>query len=343
MKKKYLFINLFLYIFFTSCSENININSIELPGFKKIKSQVLPIKPNCFYQLHSQKSSLFVIDGCGEKYINLYSEKDYKKINSFGFKGNGPNEFYFPEILPENNNSNEFWIHDINHKKFKKFNLKNILNNDFAPLIVERKNPKILGGFELTIIDNEKIILGNDHISGEGTFFIYNKKENEIKWIDFYPIIDDIPRKKRAEAYDAFIKYSKENDLIVGASRYFNRINFYKLNGDLIKSLKIGEFEYPNFNVKTNYVIPQNIVNHFIGLVLSKNKIYTLYSGYQQKNMSHKDSRTKLLVFDFKGKLLNSYQLDKNISKFTINENENKLYGLSQDSDGLSVVNLYKL
>src|SRR5690606_38681765 len=88
------------------------------------------INLGCYYQADILGQLLVLSNSCGEQYFDIYDLNKQNLLGSFGGKGNGPAEFNFPIILKESN-LQEIIIHDVNHKRIKFFDTKDIIDGEY--------------------------------------------------------------------------------------------------------------------------------------------------------------------------------------------------------------------
>ncbi|EPR65559.1 hypothetical protein ADICYQ_5480 [Cyclobacterium qasimii M12-11B] len=277
-------------------------------------------------------------DRTAEGIFQFYSNKGFKKTFSFGKFGEGPEEFgSMPDIIPSSiknygKDGFGFTVHDVNKRVIKEYSLKDIFQNNDVPKETYRVNEKILGGFELSFLPNNTII-GKDHINGEGNFFIFNEDSQTKHWTNYFPDLPDVNfNTKKPIAYDSFLSINEEVGVIVQSMKYFNRLNFYDLEGVFRNSILIGDEVMPDFSTDTNLLIPGGVITFTVDMFLSDNFIYLLYANVETGKMfqeeADENNSFKVLQFDFEGQLINEFNLDRQLFSFVIDDQEN-LMGLS--------------
>ena len=99
----------------------------------------------------------------------------------------------------------------------------------------------------------------------------------------------------------------------------------------------------PYYTFKNNWrwVIPDKNRGGFENLEVSDNYIYVTYygikSGDWEKQINRDFDEITLLVFDFKGNLVKSILLDKNVFTYTVSKDDRILYGMIERPDRLIV------
>ncbi len=324
------------------------------PSFDKIlHGELLNIKADCINQLRIYDTVLLCVmnERCSEKAIHLYSLNSLELLVEFGRKGNGPEEFNLPMLMPSGSypdgvsDSLSFWIQDINHKRLKLFRLPDVLKGKYLPFKTLFIEPALLDGYDLNFISKNKVI-GEDHQMGKGLFFTYDLESEDKIWIDYFPEpqYTFMPKKKIPLIYAVRIGYNKALQSTVIAYRFFNRLGFYDKSNQLISNIIIGDPVTQDFSQKSLYFVPGNVKTYFFGLYVMPKYIYALmHDATQQQTIENPDSvKTKVVILDWDGKLISAFRLDRFIISFTIDEKNQCLYGVSNTKDGFSKVYKYK-
>ena len=329
-----------LILGFISCSQKGDEGMVVLDdNLEKIKGgQITTIDDdNGVYTISLIDSMIILQDRANENIFHFYSTNDYRKNFAFGQEGEGPENFSsMPQIIQSSIKYHKgdgfgFTLFDVNKRVIKKFMLNDILDKNYLPRETLRIDAKLLGGFQLNFLSDRKVI-GKDHLNGEGNFFIYDEDQGKKKWIDFYPELQIEPVKgKKAVAYDSFIDVCESEGLIIQAMKFFNRLNFYDLNGNLKKSVLIGEEVIPDFSKEGTHVIPQDVIYFAMDMYVSDKFVYLLYANMEVGEIfveNGNNSPFKILKFDMEGKFLNEFYLDRQLLCFVVDENESA-FGLS--------------
>lgn len=339
MKK--LALSICLVLNFFACANKSNENTVTLSNsIEKITGERITSinDDNGLVEIYAMDSLIVLHDRTAEEIFQFYTTKGFKKIFSFGKPGEGPEEFSStPLIVPSSikNLGKEgygFTVHDVNKKIIKDFQLNDLFQGNDVPTDSYRVNEKILGGFELSFLPDNRII-GKDHINGEGNFFIYNEDSQTKQWVNYFPYLPDVNfNNKKPIAYDSFLSVNEEAGVIVQSMKYFNRLNFFDLDGVLKRSILIGKEILPDFSKDTNLMIPSEIVLFTVDMYLGDKYVYLLYANVETGKLFQEDAAVsnsfKVLKFDFEGALINEYNLDRELFSFVIDDQEH-LMGLS--------------
>lgn len=152
---------------------------------------------------------------------------------------------------------------------------------------------------------------------------------------------DYLPSKfpDRAVAFLSHFFVNEKENVIYTASRFTNSIQRYGINGELDEIYILGEKqELPILNNKGQNIDIPNSKKYFIQIYGTNKYVYCLYSG-----SSGIDCNSKVLVFNWKGKYINSYDLNRSVSCIAIEQCNNYLYGIARNSIGETEVLKYSL
>ncbi len=263
------------------------------------------------------------------KLVNLNQEKIYSK---FGKKGEGPNESNVPSDLQK---IDKYTLGYFNRKKneFQYIDTDNDLNFTFRD--TKLKNAAI------TLDDKYfKVIKLNDLFIGTGffnkRFAISNTKGQLLSINEKYPFEDLLLEKNSPQVLSmafqgdfefisqdkfAFVVYSSPN------------IDFLKIKDNKLSVSKSYHLRPPQFtgnqkNIETSATLSLENKFGFISSASNEHYIYLLYSGKTLgKEKYNAFNASDVIVFDWNGKPVNYFKLDKNVSCISVNDMGTVLYG----------------
>lgn len=287
---------------------------------------------NSFVDIKFFDNYLLLTDRVREYHFHLYYVSDScRKILEFGKRGDGPEEFGMPMVISSSmkslpgENGFLFSVYDVNSRKFSEVKFLNSSEPNAEVLSNQRFDPLLIGAFELIQLNDGRVI-GKNHMAGKGNFFFFHPESRDFIWNDFYPVLEKKPiPDKEALAYDSYIDFSENHNMIVVAMRFFNRINFHKSDGELVKSVIFGNPVEPDFSVQTKFLVPETVKFYFNGIVCGNNYVYGLINSTHTKT---KQESSELIVMDYNGNFINGYHLDKPLNKFAVDEKNNSVYGI---------------
>ena len=156
-------------------------------------------------------------------------------------------------------------------------------------------------------------------------------------------LIDDYKQKQVLSQSEVNYKLA----LIIGYTNHLPSLSLYSYENDKLKLLWTKMIFKPYYTFKNNWrwVIPDKNRGGFENLEVSDNYIYVTYygikSGDWEKQINRDFDEITLLVFDFKGNLVKSILLYKNVFTYTETKDDRILYGMIERPDRLIVK--YKL
>lgn len=294
------------------------------------------------YQFISDSNYLIAHDRDMDSYFSLTDLEKNEIIARFGRRGMGPGEVNNPpsEIVPLNHNEFCFW--DYNLRTLFTINYNNPENDlsAYKAFTIPNKELNILN---LVPLKNEKYVgIG---LFDEGRYLLLDSQGRGISYNYDYPQFDGdetFSNAHKAIAFQGHLRQKPDGNRFYFACTKSEILEIFSLDNN--KITKIAEYhgEYAQF-------VPETFGNNSIATATKKESkvrfvstdctdeyIYLLYSGriiadghYQAYLAS------TILVFDWDGKPVKRYNLDKNIRCITINQYNNKIYGYDQESEQL--------
>ena len=340
MKKHTLIVTLFI-ISVCSCSDDENIKTVNIPD---------PIQLSCIEHksdvdllmsagIFTQKDKLIVFEPTMTDMFKIFDLQSLKYLYSFGDVGRSNNEFSslldFQSII----SSEYLEVLDVNKIKFVEFtdSAASIVKSRSLPL-AQLKNPIN----RLKKISDTTYYFDNFFEKDfQKEFLKYNFKTKDLTQFSKYPKWDnsDIPEPEKFMIYSKASTYNISQKKI--ASFYFNFPVMKIINettGEVITEthLNLPDFSFSNINTK-------NII--FGGAHSSDNYIYAMWVNSSKEDIgaSKGDFKPVIMVFDWSGNLITSYQLAHMAITFTVLDDQS-IYTPSFDFDeATNMVYEYKL
>jgi len=133
------------------------------------------------------RDHLLLIDYQADEFIKIFDLKSHKLLKSFGRHGQGPSEFIQPvQIILSPKDKNVFWIFDLSTKQLKKYDINNVLNNEFRPERIIRLKGENGFNIHFVITPDDKILVTGFYVNGR--INIFNMDGDLIKTIGKIPI-----------------------------------------------------------------------------------------------------------------------------------------------------------
>ena len=321
----------FLYVA-PSCSNEDR----KVPDYKKnvihVECELLQINelvgnPNDIVRIDTL---LVYYDFYEEKFLSVFDLKNNNFAGRFLSQGQGPGEAIAPVLILQYPEKDKLYIYQRNMA------ILSIL--DFPGLKIQQ-NIQITSEtpwrpFEMQRTKDYYIGLG---IFEKGRFAIYDLNGSLIKEVGKHPFKgEDMERTSAFLAYQGPYCTNPENNHFASGSLYSDYIAFYKVIDKEVVTIR--EYYSRDVNVKynSNHVSPNNdCVINYTSAFGSKSYCYMLFSGktYEDNNSSGSGGNY-IIVFDWDGNYIKTYETDHKIYKFFVDEANNYIFAKSRDENG---------
>lgn len=176
----------------------------------------------------------------------------------------------------------------------------------------------------------------------QGRYLLYSPESGIAEYqlpYPTHPAYPNIQEKTKSILYaSTVLKVRPDNQAFVCADMYSGNIEFCRIIGERIEQVKTSCFHHPKvyINEKARAKVAYSRDNKFgfTDITVSEDRVYAIYSGrtYREDGQRSQQCR-KLMVFDWEGSLLNTYDIDSPLSNISYDETENVLYGLARNSE----------
>ncbi len=286
------------------------------------------------FRIRQKESSFYVLDLHGYQfYCHILSYPSMKLIESYALKGNGPDDFLSVENIRLNKNGDLFLL-DANKETINIYDSNN--DHTFKQI---RLSDKLVRSLDFTLIDDSLFAMTD--YTGKCRINIVDSNGSIIKQLF------EIPTKKGkdpnisgvalAQAWRSFIDYNPNNGILCTVTQLGQVIEIYNIKTNKIVNILYGKHGEPEFINQGANAIPNGIMG-YSDVQVGKDKIYTVFWGRSFKNI-RRNPTTKieggniLQVFNLEGEPICQYTLDRHITGFTINEENNRLFGLDVNNE----------
>lgn len=294
------------------------------------------------FRIRYNESTLYILDLHGRDfYCSQLSYTNNVSIEKFARVGNGPDDYLSVDNI-RLGDSGLIYLLDANKEIINVYNSKkdSIYNRIKLPKELIRSldfsliNDSLFamadytGKFRLHIMDNNGFIK-------KQLFHIPTKKKKDNK----------IPNIIMAQAWRSFMDYNPNNGILAMATQLGQVIEIYNLKTNQIVNILYGKLGEPQFGSQGSYAVPEGIMG-YSDIYVGNSAIYTIFWGTSFKDIQKDPLNTKeggkiVQVFSLEGKPLKQYILDRHITGFSIDEENNKMIALDVNSDNQIVE--YKL
>ncbi len=292
--------------------------------------------PYCPQTITIIESYIIIRSGrvCNDKFFYVYNKDSKEYLGSFGVEGRGPNEFQNPRLTHQylkTDNMTGFWVYDL-----RNFHLINIDKSvETGETVVDSS---YVGGFSDYPVSKAFLLPDGDMAgrahSQKGRLFYYNNTNDSIKWVEYFPEVDKLPFRDEEidNLYIGPTRISNDNSIIVSALELFKRIDVFSAKADHLFSIVMEDSpENPDFFTSPNNPIPDDLKHYYYDIYISDQHIYVLNidlteaEGRQELDTGY----SELHVFSREGDPIALYRLNHMVFSFTIDEEEEYLYGLA--------------
>ncbi|MFO7827781.1 MAG: BF3164 family lipoprotein [Bacteroidales bacterium] len=332
----------------TCCNIKNRENVNEFPEKIKLKGKKIRTDLSKATKIIGLSDSIIVVNSAISNYHYWLLNKDnFSLITQTGKAGKGPRELIghiTGNIDPDNG---YIYCASISKLKTFRFDIDSILKNkNYLPKIYTKLPQKFTHASNIHVI-NDSIILGAGMI--DYSFYIVNKHQ-EI--IDKFGKLPQKPENIKAithrHLYGKTYTYNHKKEMIVLGYHKFDTIKGYSLNGELLFQ-KAG----PDF-IENDYQSQYKIASKeaYKKIHHTNNYIFALYSGkpgIEKPSEANSLTDVKVIhpktihVFDWEGNPKLKIELDKSIIDFTIDNETDRLIGLSFEDQSFIVYDFSKI
>ncbi|WP_339904372.1 BF3164 family lipoprotein [uncultured Cyclobacterium sp.] len=267
--------------------------------------------------------------------LHILDMKSEKHIRSTGKNGFGPGEATMAWTLERGAENGSFWTYDLEQKIASMYAI-----NDTSKLAQKqlRLGEIFYYIMEMTWASDTSIMASM--VDGNDKYFEISLQGDTLATYGTWDsMIDrkDIPFNVISSIHQGSIKASPDKSKFIIAGRLRDYIDVLDKSSGKILSIRGPINEIPEFEVDYSQGYPMaSIISSrriYFGSYAGKSLIYALYVGKDYKQISNPDKLNKVFVFDYQGNIQNNYELDYQLSEFTVDEDNGIIYGLTVDAE----------
>lgn len=335
-------------IFFSCTQENENsdlvfnlpVSSIELVE-ETFQSDSL-LKPHLIKEI---EGGIIVYDRLNESPIKIFDRNTLKFKKSLGVKGFGPGEIPDIRNLNPSNEAGAFWVYSAMSKMHSKFNVDQKVK--ISETYYKQPEPLILAismvftsdsTYLARIVDDKFRLI---HVTKEG------KRLNEFGNWDEIRVRPDMDNFNMHELYSGNLSFNTRSQIAVQYSVFVKHLDVINLKKGKSFSIGGGKDDLPKFDAvgptnSSRVVVDIDEPYAYRDVYVGEESFFVLYCGRNQAEINqHHFLPSKIFQFDFDGKLISSFDLDRPIRSFVMLKERNELVGISMDEESTLV--RYKL
>lgn len=175
-----------------------------------------------------------------------------------------------------------------------------------------------------------KELYGSPLIRGKRCPYYYFNPEKEYHWVDAAPDVNAALSSFAAEVYATALCVNEEVGSVVAAYRFTNHLTFYGLDGTLRSTVQVGsKVIKPHTMQVRNGLDIEKSTKCFTYICGTPTHVYCVYDGSQDFS-----NHSKILVFEWNGKHVATWQADHNVRAIAVDPEERYLLAISARDDG---------
>lgn len=325
MKISKLFVWIMLSACICACSQRASNKSedVEVVPKKLVKVDTL----TAFYEdypafLDVRGNRLCVTLVKSDTCLALFDKNSGKPIKRMGVKGNGPQDMQSPEIVKNGClvDDERFVFYDLNQQKMFFLDKEGGLE-DFSPLTTR------YGSLNVT----------SDYIVGHSTgfdpslFLMKDRKTGEVKTMDLYPKLSESQEERFKNMlrymYSPHVLCNEVQNRIVLAMYFFDMIQIYNFQGELQKTIALGEEK--DFEAMFSALTNNEDYWGYSSVYATKEFCY-LHRALKD-GVTRDSKQSQIVKMDWEGRVLDIYDLDVKLGGGFCVDEDGKLYGLIHD------------
>jgi hypothetical protein len=272
-------------------------------------------------------------------FYSINTNTSHWTLCNFGDKGQGPDDFFKPFSL-QYIDEKTLGCFDVYLKNFSEFSI-------FSDCSQVKKSKRIPFISTFSVIKT-----GNNQYIGIGPyenemFVLFDSIGNRVNSFYEYPYRDSeekkISNRGRSMAYQGKMVSNLDQTKFVYATSFADIIHFYEIKKDVILPIKKIENRYPEYIIEekdggVGAAITSNSKHGYVCGYATNEYVYLLYSGRSFTEYKNNiDEAEFLMIYDWNGVLQKTVQLDIPCKYFCVDNENQKLWALSNSPDPVIV------
>jgi hypothetical protein len=341
MKNSLLFSFVVLISLFVSCSKKVELTDPleEFDRSRKLSALPLSSADSLFraWNMYLVEDKLLINDDGLDYIYRLIDPVEDRYLGKFGRSGQGPCELSASVFLNRYGSDGEnMGIYDGSQIRFQSFPVSSLEDStqtaDCEPYLFP------INGLLRQFVKLDSIRFLASSLDGGQPYNLYFKAEN-VQSLGAYPFQDDfpaVPAMNLALAYQFIFFKNPKSPKTLSTSYYSFNMDVLELNknGDL--ELSASRHYWPtlfdpseNSSRVSSTILPDAVFGN-ISTAVSADKIYVLYNDLPWNNDLFQTS-SRILVYDWDLNPIEILELDQEVSRIAVHEDDNYLVGYVDD------------
>lgn len=343
---KYLLTMIFFFIL-TSCTKNNestersveNLESIEVTGVKmNVSENLYQIRDISLVNIEDKYFAL-ISDASNAPPVHLINVSEDSYISGLSREGRGPGEFSQPLtisdfdgsfVITDPRNSRVTYIpkevfKDSTIRDHSKFQMDN-LQFSGLPLNVHPIN------------SNNYVVVGPIRTTENRRFTMINTAKETNSYFGSHDSTDsNIDPHTTQLSNREYGTFSNNNSMFATGKYHKDQIDIFDFEGNPVTSYKGPDYDQLDFEIDGDQyeLDDENNIVGFVNITSNDDYIYGLYSG-KKLNESQSNFGDSVVVIDWNGKFVNSFQLDQKAFSIAVNDDNSLLLtGVLTEKAGL--------
>jgi len=282
-----------------------------------------------------KEGKLILSDRSMDKQLYIYDLSTFKLLSKKAVNGFGPGEISVIWKLVDIGEKSKIWAYDVERSSYFRFDL-----NDDNPL-ADLEHRDVEGFFmvgDMTWASDSTFLV--TMVDGDTQYFELNLKGDTLSsWGSWknYELKKDIPSSVTSSMHQGVLRVNISNRRGVRAGRLRPYVDVYNIDTQQGVSFRGPVDDFPEYGVEYSMGYPMPAMNHktqkryYFDSFAGDNYVYALYSGTLNENIY--DIPGQIIVFNYEGSVVKSFQLDIPVAVFTVDEKEKKIYGITRDEN----------
>ncbi len=277
---------------------------------------------------------------CSNSCFYVYHKDTYELLGIFGKKGKGPAEFInldYPVNVVIDSSFLGIWVYDMSTHKNQLINITASLTLNRT--IIEKAviPPRsIVSGIGIFVLPNND--LTGTSMSQEGRLFYYDSEIFKTNFVDYFPEVTKPPYEQQEmhNLYTGPTGMNPDGNILVSALTLFKRLDVFNVNTHDKKLMLLYSIVFTDSPGDPPYMtipgndFPDELMFYYYDLFLTDKYIYALNINMSSGQIDRDEYiGSEIHVFTYDGKPVSKYILDHFVGKFTIDEENGYIYGLT--------------